>query len=276
MKDLTWEISQNPIYNSEGVVIEGYKEIVKEEPGQPEALLSVMKNSFCPLNISEFKDIINQVSDHTDMKLENYNEFKKGKVVTAQLKSNTDFKIAGSSIEGYLTLGTGFDGNHSFFIGHVNEYLRCTNQFGRIIKTHTSKLTKNSKTRIDEVLREIIHYNIFEKELYNSFEEMQNVKIDANIVKSCVERLIGLTNEERLDNSLISPQKGQKLILLKDSIIKETNDLGENAFGLFNGVTHFTTHIMKTQEKDVFGNLFTSKGVINEKGYQFAKELLLV
>jgi hypothetical protein len=233
-----------------------------------------MKNSFCPLNIAEFKEIVAQVSDHTDMKFERYDEFKKGKVIIAQLKSNTVFNIGGSSIEGYLTLGTGFDGNHSFFIGHVNEYVRCTNRFGTIIKSHTSKLTKNSKTRIDEVLREIIHYNSFEKDLYKSFEEMQNVKIDAKIVKECVERLIGLTYEEKLDNKLISPQKGQKLILLKDSIIKETKDLGENAFGLFNGITHYSTHIMKTQEKDVFGNLFTSKGVINEKGYQFAKELI--
>jgi len=274
--EINWEIKQRPIYDIEGNQISGYKEILRQNKDSSIEVLSVMKNSYYPLKVDEFKSLVYKLSAHTDLKLAGYSEFKKGKIITAQLKSDNGFKIGGSTVEGYLTLGTGFDGSRSFFMGHISEYLRCMNQFGRIITNRTTKLTKNSKLKIDEIIADLIYYNTFEKELYTSFEQMQNVKIDAKIVKDCVERLVGLTYEEKLDNSLISHQKGEKLVSLRDSILREVKDLGENAFALFNGVTYYTTHKMKTYEKDVFGNLFTSKNKVNQEGYKFAKELLLV
>lgn len=272
MKNLNWEIEQTPIYNAEGRIIKGYKEIRRE--GDVSKLLSVMKNSYTPLTIEKFKGIVNTISKESSMRLENYQEYKGGKVITAQLKSNKPFHIKGSTIEGYLTIGTGYDGSQSFFIGHTNEYLRCTNQFGRIFKKHVQRLTKNSSLYIDNILKDILEYNAFEEELYDSFNQMQKVKIDEQVVKLCIERLAELTYEEKLDNRLISSQTAHKMLSLKDTILSECKDLGDNVFGLFNGITKYTTHVMKTHEKDVFGNLFTAKGKINEKGYNFSKELI--
>mgnify|MGYP001564180180 CR=1 FL=1 len=278
IKDINWEIKRNPIYNQDGNIINGYQEITRNEnDSEKSSLLSVMKNSYNPLSIEYFKDIINKISTETEMELAGYNEFKKGKIITAQLKSNKPFEIGGSKIEGYLTLGTGFDGSQSFFIGHTNEFLRCQNQFGRIVKNFTSRLTKNSGVKIEEILTQLIHYNKFETELYESFEKMQEVKIDHRLVKDCVERLIGLSNEERLDNTLINMNTYSKLNDLRDCIISECNELGDNAFALFNGVTKYSTHRMKSQQVDVFGNLFTNKGKINQQGYELiTNELLLV
>lgn len=272
MKELNWEIEQTPIYNAEGHVISGYKEIRRE--GDTSQLLSVTKESYTPLTVGRFKGIVNTISRESSMKLNNYQEYKGGKIITAQLKSNKPFHIGGSIIEGYLTIGTGFDTSKSFFIGHTNEYLRCSNQFGRIFKNHVQKLTKNSGLYIDNILKDVLEYNAFEEELYDSFNQMQKVKIDEKVVKDCIERLSELSYEEKSDNSLISSQTAHKMISLKESILKECNELGDNAFSLFNGITHYTTHRMKTQEKDVFGNLFTAKGKINEKGYNFTKELI--
>jgi len=264
--ELDWEISQQPIYNANGVVINGYKEITKNKSNSS-SLISVMKDSYYPIPVGEFTDIVKQISAETGMEIAGYNEFKKGAIITAQLKSTNDFIIGDSVIEGYLTLGTGFDGSQSFFIGHTNEFLRCQNQFGRIIKNFTSRLTKGNVSRVDSIITQLFEYSNFEKELYASFEKMTTVKIDSGIVKSAVERLIGLTNEERLDNNLINTQKRNKLISLKDCISAECGDLGDNAFGLFNGITKYTTHEMSSRQEDVFGNLFTGKALLNNHGY---------
>ena len=274
-KTLDWEIAQNPIYNLNNNIIPGYKEI-RKVGASTNQLLSVMKTSYYPIKIESFKKIIDTISRETDMELAGYNEFRNGKVITAQLKSNNPFLIGGSTIEGYLTIGTGFDGSQSFFIGHTSEYLRCANQFGRIIKNYVSRLTKSNTQRIDQILSELIHYNHYEKELYSSFERMTKIKVDSKITRDCIERLVGLSQEEKLDNSLITKSTGIKLVTLRDSILREYKDLGENAFGLFNGITHYTTHKMETRTPDVFGNILTSKAKINNMGYELITKELVV
>jgi len=274
-KDLNWEIEQKPIYNINSEVIPGYQEIRRIGEAQNN-LLSVMKDSYYPVNISRFKSIAETISKETDMELAGYNMFKEGRVVTAQLKSDKPFVIGGSVIEGYLTIGTGFDGSQSFFIGYTSEFLRCMNQFGRIITSFTSRLTKNNNQRIDEILENLIMYNAYEKELYESFEKMEKVPISAELTKACIERLANLSQEERLDNSLITANTHEKLIGLKESILTECNDLGDNAFGLFNGITRYTTHRMKVREKDVFGNILTRRGEINTRGYNLIMNELVM
>lgn len=276
LSNINWEIEKLPIYNEKGNIISGYNEIRRINPNDTQKVLSVMKQSYHPMPINHFKSIVDRICNETEMELSGYSEFKEGLIITAQLKSDRPFYIKDSKMEGYLTIGTGFDGSKSFFIGHTSEYLRCQNQFGRIIKSFVSKLTKNSLMRIEEVVEELTVFNAFEKNLYQSFEKMISVEVDENLVKSCIERLVKLTTEEKLDNSLISPQKYHKMIGLRDCIIEECSELGNNAFGMFNGVTKYTTHKMETRNDDVFGNILTSKNELNNSMYDIINHELLV
>lgn len=276
LNDIDWEIDKLPIYNQEGNIISGYNEIRRINPNESTKVLSVMKQSYHPMRIDAFKSIVDRICNDTEMELAGYSEFKDGLVITAQMKSERPFYIGGSQMEGYLTIGTGFDGSKSFFIGHTSEYLRCENQFGRIIKSFVSKLTKNTLVRIEDIVDEIITFNAFERNLYESFEKMIKIEVDETLVKSCIERLVKLTTEEKLDNSLISPSKYHKMIGLRDCIIQECSELGNNAFGMFNGVTKYTTHKMETRSDDVFGNILTAKGELNNHMYDIINTELLV
>jgi hypothetical protein len=59
------------------------------------------------------------------------------------------------------------------------------------------------------------------------------------------------------------------------SIDKECLALGDNLFGLFNGVTHYTTHIKKAKET-TFGNALGTLARINQDAFQFCESQLVV
>ena len=60
---------------------------------------------------------------------------------------------------------------------------------------------------------------------------------------------------------------------LLTNIESETKELGNNVFGLFQGLTKYTTHTLKTRKEAPFGNLIGTANDLNQRGYKFALSL---
>lgn len=286
----SWDIKETGILDINGNPIKGYKQITRDDDGSS---IAVMKNSYTPMTTQQFSDTANAVADQIggvikegSFKDWNTNDKKvnigaAAPVITCQIEMSEPLEIAGSKIEGWLTLGVGFDGGRSFFIGHTNNYLRCTNAFGSIVKDFTSRLTKNNMVRVEDIIKNIGVYREYERKLYENFVKFQEVKVDERIVQECVARLIGLTAEERalspreLEKEL-SAQKLNKRDDILASVRTEMAELGNNAWGLFNGVTHYTTHVMSSRGSDEMSTMFGAKNAANQIAYGLGLELLNV
>lgn len=273
-----WDIKETGILDINGNPIKGYKQITRDDDGSS---IAVMKNSFHPMTTQQFSDTANEVAEIIGCSEIRFEDWQNGKnigkrkpVITAQIKVNKPLSIGGSKMEGFLTLGVGFDGSRSFYIGSTQNYLRCTNQFGTILNNFTSRLTKNNLVRVEDIIKSIESYEEYEQKLYENLNKMQEVKIDEVIIEEAVARLIKLSDEERVDKNLISTQKLGKIDDFMSSLRTECEDLGYNAFALFNSCTHYTTHVMKSTIDDHFGNMFGAKAEFNKIGYDFCLELL--
>ena len=179
-----WDIKQTPIFDAQGNVINGYKEIRREgiDNTDNDGLIAVMKKSFTPMTTSQFTDTVEGIASKIGADVSGYEDWSGGHkfgrahhIITAQLKLTDALEIAGSKIQGFLTIGVGFDGGRSFFVGHTNSYLRCTNEFGSIIKAMTSRLTRNNLLRVEDIVSDIQLYTEYEKTLYKTFKQFQNV-----------------------------------------------------------------------------------------------------
>jgi len=283
-KGFSWDIKQNPIIDQEtGLIIPGNKVIKRDDDN---SVISVMKNSFTPITTSKFTEIVEEIAQNIGAEIAGYTDWGNGttmgssrQVITAQIKLTEALSIAGSKIQGYLTIGTGFDGNRSFYVGHTNQYLRCSNQWGSIITELTARLTKNVSNRVDEIIKNISLYTDYEQKIYENFRKFEKVKIDERIIQECIARIAGLSEEERAmtlaeREEELSTQKVNKMIDIEASLRGEVSDLGSNAWALFNGVTHYTTHVMKARTNESFGNLFGAKNTANQQAYDYALELL--
>jgi len=283
-----WDIKQSPIFDANGNVISGYKEISRKgiESAADDGLIAVMKNSFNPISTEVFIESVETIAKNIGGEIAGYTDWGNGstmgsarQVITAQIKLSDALSIGGSKIEGYLTIGTGFDGKRSFYVGHTNEYLRCSNQFGSIITDMTARLTKNVMFKVKDIIDHIETYTNYEKSLYETFERFQNVKIDERLIQECIGRVAGLTVEERLlsvkeRHDELSSQKLNKMDEIAASVRGEVAELGDNAWALFNGVTHYTTHVLNSRTQESFGNLFGAKNTANQAAFDFGVELL--
>jgi hypothetical protein len=283
-----WDIKQTPIYDQHGNVINGYKEVSREgiDNSDNDGTIAVMKKSYNPITTEKFTELVETIAKNIGADIAGYTDWSNGstmgksrQVVTAQIKLSEALSIAGSKIEGYLTIGTGFDGQRSFYVGHTNEYLRCSNQFGSIITEMTARLTKNVLLKVDDIVKNIEIYTQYEKNLYETFKRFQDVKIDERLIQECIGRVAGLTVEERLmpmkqRHEEVTSQKLNKIDEISASVRGEVAELGDNAWALFNGITHYTTHVLNARTQESFGNIFGAKNTANQKAFDFASELL--
>jgi len=239
-----WDIKQTGILDINGKPIKGYKQITRDDD---DSSIAVMRESYTPMTTQEFTDTAREVAGSIGGEIKEFRDWNNNSVdgqmgankpvITAQMKMSEPLSIGGSKIDGVLTLGTGFDGGRSFFIGHVNTYLRCSNQFASIVKDFTSRLTKNNMVRVADIIKNIEVYREYEQKLYENFERFQNVQIDEKLVQECVARLVKMTDEEKVmtvkqRNEEMSSQKLNKIDDIMASIRPEMAELGNNAWGI--------------------------------------------
>ena len=271
---LSFEIQESPVlYSHNGQIItsKNYKVISRSDNGEE---ISTMKNSYLPMYNSHFTESTERMAEISGFKIEGYSELDGGRIIFSHLKNTIeDFRIGGNKIDDYLLLGSSFDGRFPFFIGTTTNFIRCQNQFSQISKVEKIRHTKSAPKRVDELLRSLEIYFQTRQTMYENFERMGNVKIDEATKQLAMDYVLQISKEDRLAGE-ISTRKLNQLGVLNNSVITEFNDLGQNLFGLFNGVTRYTTHELNIKERS-FGNIFGTAAEINKKAYNHSLELML-
>jgi hypothetical protein len=103
-------------------------------------------------------------------------------------------------------------------------------------------------------------------------KKLSEIEIDHSILDALANRLLNI-DEKMLKENILPSSTGRRKADLMESFTRETNDLGMNLFGAFNGITHFTTH--KKFSTDAYGNILGGNMVITEKGFSICNELAL-
>jgi len=266
---LNWDIRMEPLMINNTIDI-GKMAIVRNDNNK---LLSIVGQQYEPVSNAKLMHFTTALTKTGEFELMGFDELNEGKIVLAFLKNmQTNLKINGCINEEYLFIGNSFDGTKRFHIGTASSLVRCENQFSTTLKVfskkHNSLLNMN-----DETVRDILSiYNEKKQTFYNTFEEMESVRVDESVV-------IQLIREVHLmltyDSKAIQPKDwttSPSMITLHNAIKREMKDLGNNAFGLFNGVTWYTTHDMRNSEAHhsmINGNA----NRINQKAYSFCSKL---
>jgi len=265
--DLNWEVSKEGIYipGAPASDTSDYKAIVRSDNNE---LLSVKKKSYCPPSIAEFKDRTQEIVDITGFNLAGFEEYNGGRTVLGFLENTSDtFEVAGHKMKNYMVIGNSYNGATSFFVGTSDVYMRCTNQFSRLLKAMKVRNSKNSKARRDTLMKEIEVYYNGSNELYTMYNEFGDRVVSNDLKEEIALSVLGLNKDE------IGTNMQTKLDTLMANINSECNELGDNLWGVFNGVTWYTTHEM-TQKNDVSGNIFGKKSMINNQAFKVCTDLV--
>lgn len=255
--NLNWKVKSESVMTESGIQLEGYTALVREDTNTP---LSVRSDTYYPFQNYELVELLDRVSGLTGLEIHRGGSFGDGRKVYIQLKSN-DLKIGNDRVEGFLTGINSFDGTTSLAFGPSNVTISCQNKFFAAFREMQSKVrhTKNMVVRIDEICRSLEGVLVEEKKVFDSILELSNTRFDDIIKDKVTRKLFNIKPEFSLDSDDLPSVTKNKLSRFYIDLNGELSQKGDNMWGLFSGVTKYTTHSI-TKDDNTEAKMFGAYG----------------
>lgn len=257
--NLNWKVRTEEVQTASGIIIPKHVAIVREDTNVP---LSIMGSDYQPHQNHEMIELLERVSKQTGMEVKNSGYFGKGEKVFLQLKSD-NLKLGNDRIEGYLTGVNSFDGSTSLAFGPSNITISCTNSFFAAFRNLQFKVrhTKNMALKIEDICKSLDKTLEEEKVMFRQIVQLSETRIDDDNIENVLRKLFNIDNDvvDLEDEDQVSTVTRKKIDQFYVDLNGELKDKGDNLWGLFSGVTKYTTHSMnkgntnKNQENKMFG-----------------------
>lgn len=252
--DLNWKVRTESITTESGIILDGYSAIVRDDTNVP---LSVRSDGYHPYQNHQLMELLERVSNKTGLELKKGGHFKDGARVFVQLKSN-DLKLGNDKIEGYLTGINSFDGSTSLAFGPSNVTISCMNSFFAAFREMNTKIrhTKNMIIKVDEVCRSLEGVLEEEKKVFDSIVKLSEIGYNDTYADGVIRKLFNINPEIDLkDEDAIPSVTRNKLSRFYIDLDGEIKSKGDNLWGLFSGITKYTTHSL-TKEDNTEAKMF--------------------
>ncbi len=265
--NLNWSVRNESITTESGIILDGYSAIVRDDTNTP---LSVRSDGYHPYQNHQLIELLDRVSQQTGLELKKGGHFKEGARVYIQLKSN-DLKLGNDRIEGYMTGINSFDGSTSLAFGPSNITISCQNSFFAAFREMNTKIrhTKNMVIKVDEVCRSLENVLQEEKKVFDSIVQLSETRYDDLFKDNVVKKLFNIAKEVDLkDEDALPSVTRNKLSRFYIDLNGELQQKGDNLWGLFSGVTKYTTHSLSKDDNTeakmfgVYGK--REQGIFNE------------
>jgi len=251
---LNWNVSSIGVQTVTGIEIPDRIALVREDTNK---VLGIHTTNYVPYQNDELLELLYKISGQTGLQIHTGGSFKGGEKVWFQLKSN-DLTLGTDRIEGYISGFNSFDGRSSLAFGTASVTVSCQNTFWRGYRQVNNRLRHSAtmKPRIDEILKSIDVLLLEEQTQFAEIKRLADVKMSPEVRELITKKMFDLTIEDRLDDSEMSTNKKNKIVRFNYDLGLELNQKNDSLWGLFSGVTRYTTHSMKiggNAESKMFG-----------------------
>lgn len=271
---LDWKVRQEPVQTESGIIIPGHMAIVREDTNVP---LSIMADGYQPFQNHELIELLEKVSNQTGMEVKKAGLFGNGEKVFIQLKSD-DLKLGNDRVEGYLTGINSFDGSTSLAFGPSNITISCQNTFFSSFRGLSSKIrhTKNMRIRIEDIVKSLMGALEEEKKMFQQIVQLSETRIGEDDVESVLRKLFNIDHEVDIeDDEALSTVTKNKIDRFYVDLNGELKSKGDNLWGLFSGVTKYTTHsATKDTERNMYNKMFSVVGKREKEIFNHLVELV--
>lgn len=278
---LDFTIEKAPMFalNKEGKQVESsYFGLINSKTND---VIHICKKGYVPSQNHEVVGLVLKGMEKfgKDLSVTNAGSLSGGRKIFLQLAVEGMSKVANDTIKRFITVIDSNDGTTGLSIGCSDITMRCQNQFFKFYKSGQNKM-RHSVT-LEEKLKELpfliesaLGESIRQIELYNKF---QSTKITKDLAHQMVKHVLGY---DRVITSLserkeLSTRSVNIMDKMYSDIETEINQVGENLWGLFGGITRFTTHssIVSDKENSKVGSLIMGTNYKhNTKALEFCLE----
>ena len=244
--------------------------IVREDTGE---VFATVSETYEPTQNETIIDTMQEIAGENELEIIKAIPINEGRKIIIQMKREAGNKLMiGDEItEQYIYAINGHDGSSSLKFGFMNKVLFCENQFAWMSSNAFSgyRHTKSIQEKVEQ-LPSIINFTDQEERIAD-LQEFNTQNANTDLMNDLVDYL---TNTDKLAEEIHTRTKNIRNDL-ESCIVSEVNRIGSNKWGIFNGVTRYTTH-QKSSPKREYGKqesiLLGSCRTMNEKAFNFLKE----
>lgn len=250
---LRWTVSKQELSLPNGNLT-GFYGIVRDDNSK---VFATCKEGYMPFQNSELAELLIRISEKTGYSIHSGGEFNGGGKVYLQLNTGNEINGLGkngTTVKGYVTGINGHDGTTALKWGAVNFTVCCRNTFALAQKElkQSAKHTQSIHDKVEASIRQILGIADQEKSLFDQFIKLSEIPATkeaiARIVKTATDIDINLTGQQAKEKySTYALNRSGELL---DSIASEMNSKGQTLWGLFSGVTHYTSHKLPVPKRD--------------------------
>ena len=274
---LNWNVVKKPLFytgeeiNTFGVMGVMQKStpfygIVREDTGE---VFTTVSDGYEPTQNNTIIKTMQEIAGENDLEIVKAIPLNGGRKIVIQMKKpNNIINIGDQETEQYIYAINGHDGTTSLKFGFMNKVVFCQNQFAWLSGNAFSGY-KHTKSIQDKVKQLPSILNFVDQE--NKIADLQmfsNESANASLINDLVDYL---ANTDKLP---ISTRKANMVRDLSACIYIETNRISHTKWGVFNGVTKYTTHEKSAPNREHGQQesiLTGSCGKMNEKAFKFLK-----
>jgi phage/plasmid-like protein (TIGR03299 family) len=252
---LNWTVRQEGITTESGIIVPKQMAVVREDTN---TVLAVHGDGYFPYQNHQLIELLDKVSNQIGLPIHRGGMFGDGAKVFIQLKSN-DLKLGTDRVEGYITGVNSFDGSTSLAFGPSNITISCQNSFYAAFRNMDTKVrhTKNMIMRVDEICRGLEGVVREEAEMFEDIKKMSETRFSKETEEWVSKLLFNISREVNLNEvDALSTVTQNRLSRFHIDLNGELKDKGDNLWGLFSGVTKYTTHSLTkgdNSENKMFG-----------------------
>ena len=273
---LNWNVVKKPLmYAGEctpgannGLHHTPYYGIVREDTGE---VFTTCKEGYTPTQNETIIDTMQEIAGENDLEIIKAIPINNGRKIVIQMqRPDNTFSIGKEPTKQFIYAINGHDGSSSLKFGFMNKVLFCQNQFAWMSNSALSgyRHTESIQDKVKQ-LPSIINFADQEEKIFD-LQEFSMQDATADLMNDLVDYL---TNTDKLAEEMHTRTKNIRNDL-ESCIVGEVNRIGSTKWGLFNGVTRYTTH-QKSSPKREYGQqesiLIGSSGKMNEKAFNFIK-----
>ena len=253
--NLNWTVREESLTTQSGIIIPKQKAIVRDDTNE---VLSIHGEGYYPYQNHQLIELLDKVSQQSGLEIHRGGLFGDGQKVFIQLKSN-DLKLGDDKIEGYITGINSFDGTTSLAFGPSNVTISCQNTFFGAFRSMDTKVrhTKNMVMRVDDICRGLEKVVEEETKMFEDIKMLSETRMTKESEDWVTRTLFNIMRDVDLnDEESVSTVTRNKLSRFEIDLNGELKEKGGNLWGLFSGVTKYTTHSMKkddNSENKMFG-----------------------
>jgi hypothetical protein len=239
--------------------------------------LNTVKESYTVSQNDEVVELVlNGMQGFGELSVSKAGALNGGRKVFIQLGIDGMSLVGDERIKRYVTIIDSNDGSTGLSVGIGETVMSCSNQFFKFYKSGQSKLrhTASLTQRIKEIPYLIEQALLESLKLTETYKQFQSTPITKALADEMVKHILGFDRLMSIKTeSELSTRSLNAMDTLYNHITKETNQKGMNMFGLFSGVTSWTTHEKSAPRRENGREESMMTGTnyrTNEQGLEFA------